>query len=47
MKERPWIWLIVANVIFIAGIMSLVVIAVRNKPLEVPIVQEARVEHGR
>ena len=47
MKERPWIWLIVANVIFISGILSLVVIAVRNKPLEVPTVQEARVAHGR
>ena len=27
MKERPWIWLIVANVIFITGIVTLVVIA--------------------
>src|SRR6185369_17189212 len=41
MKERPWIWLIVANIVFIAGVTTLVVIAVRNKPQEVPIV------HGR
>jgi hypothetical protein len=38
MKDRPWIWLIVANVLFIAGIVTLVVIAVRNSPKEVPIV---------
>ena len=37
MKERPWIWLVVANVIFIAGIMSLVVIAARHKQAEVPL----------
>jgi hypothetical protein len=46
MKERPWIWLIAANVIFIAGIMSLVVIAVRNKPQEVPVIREEPIEHG-
>ncbi len=39
MKDRPWIWLIVANVIFIAGITTLVVIAVRHSPQQVPIVQ--------
>ena len=38
MKERPWIWFIVANIVFIAGLTTLVVIAVRNKPQEVPIV---------
>jgi hypothetical protein len=40
MKSRPWIWLIVANVVFISGIMTLVVIAVRNTPQEVPIAHE-------
>ena len=38
MKERPWIWLIIANLVFIAGITTLVVIAVRNSPQEVPVV---------
>lgn len=37
MKERPWIWVILANIIFITGIMTLVVIAVRNRSPEVPI----------
>ena len=37
MKTRPWIWFIVANLVFIAGLTTLVVIAVRNKPAEVPI----------
>ena len=41
MKTRPWIWLIIANAVFIAGITTLVVIAVRNKQPEVP------VAHGR
>ena len=41
MKERPWIWLILANLVFIAGLTTLVVIAVRNTPQELPIV------HGR
>ncbi|HSI14367.1 MAG TPA: hypothetical protein VK961_20120 [Chthoniobacter sp.] len=36
MKERPWIWLIVANVLFIAATITLVVIAVRHTPQEVP-----------
>ncbi len=40
MKERPWIWLIVANVIFIAGTITLVTIAVRHSPQEVPLVHE-------
>jgi len=38
MKSRPWIWLIVANVLFISGTITLVVIAVRHTPAEVPIV---------
>jgi hypothetical protein len=37
MKARPWIWLIVANVVFITGLITLVVIAVRNTPQQVPI----------
>jgi len=41
MKERPWIWVIIAYVAFIAGITTLVVIAVRHKQPEVPLV------HGR
>lgn len=41
MKERPWIWIIVANVVFITGLGTLVVLAVRNSPPEVAIV------HGR
>ena len=41
MKERPWIWLVIANLIFIAGISTLVVIAVRNKQPDVPLT------HGR
>ncbi len=36
MKSRPWIWLIVANILFITGTVTLVVIAVRNSPQEVP-----------
>jgi hypothetical protein len=35
MKERPWIWLIIANVIFIAGMITMVVIAIRNKQPDV------------
>jgi len=35
MKNRPWIWLIIANVIFISGMITLVVIAVRNKQPDV------------
>ena len=38
MKERPWIWLIVANIVFIAGLTTLVVIAVKNKQPEVSVV---------
>ena len=40
MKNRPWIWLIIANVIFIAGTLTLVTIAVRHPQPEVPIVHE-------
>jgi len=37
MKNRPWIWLVIANVVFIAFMTTLVVIAVCNKQPEVPI----------
>ena len=45
MKERPWIWLVVANVIFIAGILSLVTLAARHKQAEVPL-QNVSATHG-
>lgn len=41
MKQRPWIWLIVAQVAFIAGITTLVVVAVKHRPAEI------QVSHGR
>jgi len=41
MTKRPWIWFILAYLMFIAGLTTLVVIAVRNKQPEVSIV------HGR
>ena len=41
MKDRPGIWIIIANAAFIAAIACLVVIAVRHAPQEVPI------PHGR
>ncbi len=41
MKERPWIWLVAANVVFIAWLTTMVVIAVRHSQPEVPLV------HGR
>ena len=41
MKQRPWIWLIIANVVFMTGITTLVVIAVKHRPEEVPLA------HGR
>ena len=41
MKKRPWIWFIVAYLVFIAGLTTLVVTAVRHSPQEVPIT------HGR
>lgn len=36
MKERPWIWIVIANVVFIAFMITLVVIAIRNKQADVP-----------
>lgn len=47
MKERPWIWLIVANLVFIAGILTLVTIAAHHQPQEVPINREATAFRGR
>ncbi len=40
MKSRPRIWIIVANVVFIACITTLVVIAVKHRQPEVPVVHE-------
>ena len=37
MKNRTWIWLVIANVIFISGMITMVVIAIRNKQPDVPI----------
>ena len=37
MKNRPWIWLVIANVLFIAGMITMVVIAIRNKQPDVPV----------
>ncbi len=42
MKDRPWIWIIVANVVFIAFIATLVTIAARNKEPDV----RSTVTHG-
>lgn len=36
MKERPWLWIVIAYAAFIAGITTLVIIAVKNKQPEVP-----------
>ena len=35
MKNRPWIWIIIAKVMFIALMATLVTIAVRNRQPEV------------
>ena len=35
MKNRPWIWIVIANVAFIALMITLVVIAIRNKQPDV------------
>ena len=40
MKNRPWIWLVIANVIFITGMITMVVIAIRNKQPDVLTVHE-------
>lgn len=42
MKNRPWIWIIVAKVVFIFFIATLVTIAVRNKQPDV----RSAVTHG-
>ncbi len=41
MKNRPWIWIILANLVLMGGIVTLVVIAVKHQEPSVPI------EHGR
>ena len=45
MKNRPWIWVLLANIIFITGTITLVVIAIRHPQKEVPIVHEQPSEH--
>jgi hypothetical protein len=37
MKERPWIWIVIGFVIMIVSLATLVVIAVKNEPLDVPL----------
>ncbi len=37
MKQRPWIWLIIANLMFITGILVMVTVAVRHREKEVPV----------
>jgi len=41
MKNRPWIWIIVAHLAMIGVLATVVIIAKRNPQLEVPVV------HGR
>lgn len=35
--DRPWIWIIVAFVVFIAALADMVYIAVKNEPASVPL----------
>ncbi|MDB6174318.1 MAG: hypothetical protein JWL59_3629 [Chthoniobacteraceae bacterium] len=37
MKERPWIWLIIANVFIFAAVATLAVVAMRHAPQEIPV----------
>ena len=39
MKDRPWIWVIVAHIVIIAMIITVVNIAQKHGPKEIPIVQ--------
>ena len=41
MKKRPWIWIIVAHLAMIGVLTTVVIIARKNAPQEVPIA------HGR
>ena len=45
MKNRPWIWVLLANIIFISCTITLVTIAIRHPQAEVPIVHEQQAEH--
>ena len=38
-KDRPWIWVIVAHIVIITMVITVVSIARKNAPQEVPIVQ--------
>jgi hypothetical protein len=37
MKDRPWIWIIVAWIALLAGMAVVITICVRNAPESVPI----------
>ena len=38
MKDRPWIWIIVAWVVLLASLSVVITICVRNAPEEVPLI---------
>ena len=40
MKNRPWIWILLANIIFISCTITLVVIAVKHQQPEAPLVHD-------
>jgi hypothetical protein len=41
MKNRPWIWIIVAHIAVIAALTHVVIVAQRNKQPEVPLTHVA------
>jgi hypothetical protein len=41
MKNRPWIWIVIAHIVMIGVLTTVVMIAKKNAPREVP------VSHGR
>ena len=38
-KDRPWIWVIVAHIVIITMVITVVSIARKHAPKEIPIVQ--------
>jgi hypothetical protein len=42
MKDRPWIWIIVAHLAIIGVLATVVVIAQRHRQLEVPVTIDGR-----
>lgn len=42
LRDRPWIWIVVAYTVFVGLTISFVVIAVKNKEPEVPISTHGR-----